>query len=144
MLPHDDLACTESQRRGASKAKGVEVLASALWRNGQEAKRYPRSSGWLMGQVVHARQLVRPLVDQIRRPLLRRPRVRRGVVRLCRRRTDGDTPLDVWSKTKRTLVFNPAPELSGASPDRLELKTQKVTAVADYGDALSPPDHAGG
>ena len=48
------------------------------------------------------------------------------------------------SKTKRTLVFNPVPELNGASPGGLELKTQKVRAVADYGDALSPPDHAGG
>ena len=41
-----------------------------------------------------------------------------------------------WSKTRHTLVFNPAPELSAASPGSPGLKTQKVTAFADCGGAL--------
>ena len=42
----------------------------------------------------------------------------------------------LWSPTKRTLVFNPAPELSGATPGSRGLKTQKVTGFADCGGAL--------
>ena len=41
-----------------------------------------------------------------------------------------------WSPTNRTLVFNPVPELSGATPGSPGLKTQKVTGFADCGGAL--------
>jgi hypothetical protein len=41
-----------------------------------------------------------------------------------------------WSPTKRTLVFNPEPELSGATPGSPGLKTQKVTGFADCGGAI--------
>jgi hypothetical protein len=41
-----------------------------------------------------------------------------------------------WSKTRRTLVFNPSPELKGAPPGARGSKTQKVTAFADCGGAL--------
>ena len=41
-----------------------------------------------------------------------------------------------WSPTKHTLVFNPVPELSGATPGARGLKTQKVTGFADCGGAL--------
>ena len=42
----------------------------------------------------------------------------------------------IWSPTKHTLVFNPVPELSGATPGSPGLKTQKVTGFADCGGAL--------
>jgi hypothetical protein len=42
----------------------------------------------------------------------------------------------IWSPTNRTLVFNPVPELSGATPGSPGLKTQKVTGFADCGAAL--------
>jgi hypothetical protein len=42
----------------------------------------------------------------------------------------------IWSPTKHTLVFNPEPELSGATPGSPGLKTQKVTGFADCGGAL--------
>jgi hypothetical protein len=42
----------------------------------------------------------------------------------------------IWSPTRHTLVFNPAPELSGAAPGARGLKTQKVTGFADCGGAL--------
>jgi hypothetical protein len=42
----------------------------------------------------------------------------------------------VWSPTSHTLVFNPVPELSGATPGSPGLKTQKVTGFADCGGAL--------
>ena len=42
----------------------------------------------------------------------------------------------IWSPTNRTLVFNPVPELSGATPGSPGLKTQKVTGFADCGGAL--------
>jgi hypothetical protein len=41
-----------------------------------------------------------------------------------------------WSPTKHTLVFNPEPELSGATPGSRGLKTQKVTGFADCAGAL--------
>jgi hypothetical protein len=41
-----------------------------------------------------------------------------------------------WSPTTHTLVFNPVPELSGATPGARGLKTQKVTGFADCGGAL--------
>ena len=41
-----------------------------------------------------------------------------------------------WSKTKRTLVFNPTPELKGPPPGSRGLKTQKVTGFADCRGAL--------
>ena len=42
----------------------------------------------------------------------------------------------IWSPTEHTLVFNPEPELSGATPGSPGLKTQKVTGFADCGGAL--------
>ena len=42
----------------------------------------------------------------------------------------------IWSPTDHTLVFNPVPELSGATPGSPGLKTQKVTGFADCGGAL--------
>ena len=42
----------------------------------------------------------------------------------------------IWSPTNHTLVFNPVPELSGATPGSPGLKTQKVTGFADCGGAL--------
>ena len=42
----------------------------------------------------------------------------------------------IWSPTGHTLVFNPVPELSGATPGSPGLKTQKVTGFADCGGAL--------
>jgi hypothetical protein len=41
-----------------------------------------------------------------------------------------------WSRTKRTLVFNPRPELAVAPPSSPGLKTQKVTGFADCAGAL--------
>jgi hypothetical protein len=41
-----------------------------------------------------------------------------------------------WSKTRHTLVFSPAPELTAAPPGSPGLKTQKVTAFADCGGSL--------
>jgi hypothetical protein len=42
----------------------------------------------------------------------------------------------IWSPTSHTLVFNPVPELSGATPGSPGLKTQKVTGFADCRGAL--------
>jgi hypothetical protein len=42
----------------------------------------------------------------------------------------------IWSPTSHTLVFEPTPELSGASPGSPGLKTQKVTGFANCGGAL--------
>jgi hypothetical protein len=42
----------------------------------------------------------------------------------------------IWSPTEHTLIFNPKPELRGASPGSPGLKTQKVTGFADCGGAL--------
>ena len=41
-----------------------------------------------------------------------------------------------WSPGRRTLVFNPAPELTAAPPGSPGLKTQKVTGFADCAGAL--------
>jgi hypothetical protein len=41
-----------------------------------------------------------------------------------------------WSRAKRTLVFNPRPELTVAPPGSSGLKTQKVTGFADCAGAL--------
>jgi hypothetical protein len=42
----------------------------------------------------------------------------------------------VWSRKRRTLVFNPKPELSVAPPASRGLKTQKVTGFANCAGAL--------
>lgn len=41
-----------------------------------------------------------------------------------------------WSRTKRTLIFDPVPELAAAPPRSPGLKTQKVTGFADCAGAL--------
>jgi hypothetical protein len=41
-----------------------------------------------------------------------------------------------WSKTRHTLMFSSAPELTAAPPGSIGAKTQKVTAFADCGGAL--------
>ena len=42
----------------------------------------------------------------------------------------------IWSPTRRTLVFNPAPELTVAPPGSPGAVTQKVTGFADCGGAM--------
>ena len=42
----------------------------------------------------------------------------------------------IWSSTRRTLVFNPAPELTVAPPGSPGAVTQKVTGFADCGGAM--------
>ncbi len=41
-----------------------------------------------------------------------------------------------WSRTRRTLIFDPVPELAVAPPSSPGLKTQKVTGFADCAGAL--------
>ena len=41
-----------------------------------------------------------------------------------------------WFKTRHTLVFSPAPEVTAAAPGSIGQKTQKVTAFADCSGAL--------
>lgn len=52
----------------------------------------------------------------------------------------GDDPTGIlrgtWSRSLRTLVFDPTPELSAAPPGSRGAKTQKVTGFADCGGAL--------